>query len=126
MKKFKVNVKVPVRVAWKAELVEDDANFFMRLTPRVMTGGGDDTPRLKIQKKGNIVKYMTTQHYVYNMAMLKAAEEAKKKAIKAVKEDVKKAVIDGAKAAPKKPGKTFVPRTVLSSEDFELGSKIGR
>ena len=134
MRRFKVNVKVPIQVTWMPELVEDDSNFYMKLTPRVNTSGVAGAPRLTRITDGNTTRYMTLKHFNYNAMAL---EEAKKKAEKLAKEDpdMKKALVAGAKGKsvniPTQP--TSAQQSVLdriasevSEEDKALGGGIGR
>jgi hypothetical protein len=134
MKKFTVNVKVPIRVKWKPELVENAENFYMKLTPQVMTGGGDSTPRLTRTQTGGATRYMTTKHFLYNQAI----EEAKRKAVEEAKKDkdIKNALIKGAggtKATPVstptpyvQPKPSVLDTIQVSQEDIALGGGIGR
>lgn len=132
MKKFKVNVKVPIQVTWTPEIVEDDSNFYMKMTPRVNTSGVAGAPRLTRVASGNTTRYMTVKHFNYNE---RALEEAKQKAIKIAKEDpdVKKYLIAGAKgktiSTPTQPVNTrpsVLDTIQVSEEDKALGSSIGR
>ena len=136
MKKFSVNVKVPIRVKWTPELVENDENFYMKLTPHVMTGGGDSTPRLTRTQTGGATRYMTTKHFLYNEAVRKAREEALEKAKKLTEEEVKTIVVKSAGGKKGTPVSTQTPyiqtkpsildTIQVSQEDIALGGGIGR
>lgn len=125
MKKFSVKVKVPIRVTWRQELVEDDSNFYIKLTPRVMTGGGDGTPRLTKVTVGNVTRIITTKRYTFEQRAV--LEEAMKKAIDIAKKDpdIKKALIDGAKGK-QTTVKSQTPITSFTQEDIEAGREIKR
>lgn len=127
MKRFSVKVPVPIRVTWRQELVEDESNFYIKLTPRVMTGGGDGTPRLTKVTTGNVTRFITIRRHQFEQ---RALEEATRKAIEAAKNDpdVKKALIDGAKGktTPAQTRISYTPSTALTPEDFAAGASVGR
>lgn len=126
MKKFKVNVKVPVQISWRQELVEDKNNFYLRLIPHVITSGVAGAPRLRrITTSTGESRYIPLKHYNY---MQSALETAKKKAVEVAKkdEDLKKALIAGAKG-----GKVSIPvsapsriSSTITREDIEAGRRM--
>ena len=124
MKTFLVIVKIPVRVRWTQEIVEDDSNFYVRLTPHVMTGGGDGAPRLTRTMKGNVARYMTTRQYRYNQVTL---EDVKKQAVEVAKSDptLKKAVVAGARGQNipiQVQLPSYTPQVDISPEDYAAGN----
>lgn len=134
MKKFNVNVKVPIQITWTSELVEDKENFYLRLRPHVNTSGVKGAPRLQRVTDGNVTRIMMVKHVNYNE---KALYEALEKAKKLAKEDpdMKKAIIAGAKGKsvniPTQPAsaqQSVLDRIAseISEEDKALGGGIGR
>lgn len=129
MKKFNVNVKVPVQVTWTPELVEDKENFYLRLWPHINTSGVKGAPRLQRVTDGNVTRIMMVKHVNYNE---KALYEALEKAKKVAKEDpeLKKAIIAGAqgKSVTPKPAPQLsrISSIHVSEEDIALGGGIGR
>jgi wyosine [tRNA(Phe)-imidazoG37] synthetase (radical SAM superfamily) len=129
MKKFNVNVKVPVQVTWTPELVEDKENFYLRLWPHINTSGVKGAPRLQRVTDGNVTRIMMVKHVNYNE---KALYEALEKAKKVAKEDpeLKKAIIAGAQGknvSPKPaPQLSRLSSIHVSEEDKALGMGVGR
>lgn len=117
MKKFKVNVKVPVQISWESELVENDENFYLRLKPHINTSGVSGAPRLVKTYNDNVGRYMMMKHYNYNQ---RALEEAKKKAKKESIPEVKQLV---KQAAQSKKG-TVTTRVAITKEDIEIGKTL--
>lgn len=107
MKVYRVNVKVPVQVSWEQEIVEEDASFFLRLTPHVDTNakGAARLKRISVNMGEGVfeTRYKTVRRINYEnflqkqrAELEKKKEELKKKIAEDQKKDIKEMVVKSA------------------------------
>lgn len=100
MKVYRVNVKVPIQVSWEQEIVEEDASFFLRLTPHVDTNakGAARLKRISVNMGEGVfeTRYKTVRRINYENFLQKQKEELKKKIVEDQKKDVKEMVVKSA------------------------------
>lgn len=119
IRNYELKVKVPISITWSQELVEDDDNFYMRLTPHLNRGGKKGSPSLtRTQSDTGISRIVLTTAYNQLMKKIKADKELKDKIKKAVR---------GQKIYESKPviiqGKKPVTEQ-FSKEELESGESL--
>lgn len=85
IRNYEVKVKVPISITWSQELVEDDDNFYMRLTPHLNRSGKKGSPSLtRTQSDTGVSRIVLTTAYNQLMKKIKADKELKDRIKKAV------------------------------------------
>lgn len=85
IRNYKLKVKVPISVTWSQELVEDDDNFYMRLTPHINRSGKKGSPSItRTQSESGVSRIVLTTAYNELMKKIKADKELKDRIKKAV------------------------------------------
>lgn len=86
IRNYKLKVKVPISVTWSQELVEDDDNFYMRLTPHINRSGKKGSPSItRTQSESGVSRIVLTSAYNELMKKIKADKELKDKIKQAVR-----------------------------------------
>lgn len=118
IRNYELKVKVPISVTWSHELVEDDDNFYMRLTPHLNRSGKKGTPSItRTQGENGASRIVLTTAYNELMKKIKADKE--------LKENIKKAV-SGTKTYESKPViiQENKNNKQPSKEDLEAGESL--
>lgn len=86
IRNYELKVKVPISITWSQELVEDDDNFYMRLTPHLNRSGKKGSPSLtRTQNESGVSRIVLTSAYNQLMKKIKADKELKDKIKQAVR-----------------------------------------